>query len=88
MAEDILDRVRGYKYQPFSADGVRVDPSAELGDGISVNRVYSGLYKQEMQFDALCASTIEAPQDEEIDHEYPYQASADREMERQYNTAS
>jgi len=84
MAEDILANIRGYQYQPFTADGAIVDPSAELGDGITVNGVYSGLYKQEMQFDALCASKIEAPQDEELDHEYPFQEVTDREVIRQH----
>jgi len=84
MAEDILSKVRGYQYQPFTADGAITDPSAELGDGITVNGVYSGLYKQETQFDALHASKIEAPQDEELDHEYPFQEVTDREVIRQY----
>lgn len=84
MAEDILSKIRGYQYQPFTADGALIDPSAELGDGITANGVYSGLYKQELQFDALGASKIEAPQDEEIDHEYSFQEVADRTIMRQF----
>lgn len=84
MADDILDRIRGYQYQPFTAEGALVDPATELGDGVSVGGVYSGLYKQETQFDALYASSISAPQDEELDHEYPFQESADREIIRQF----
>lgn len=84
MADDILDRVWGYQYQPFTADGALVDPAAELGDGVSVSGVYSGIYRQEIQFDALCASTIAAPQDEEMDHEYPFQDAADRTITRQF----
>lgn len=84
MAEDILSKVRGHQYQPFRADSALVDLSAELGDGITVNGVYSGLYKQEIKFDALGASKIEAPQDEELDHEYPFQEVTDREVIRQY----
>ncbi len=84
MAENILSKIRGYQYQPFTADGALVDPSAELGDGITANGVYSGLYKQELQFDALGASKIEAPQDEEIDHEYSFQEVTDRTIMRQF----
>ncbi len=84
MAEDILSKVWGYQYQPYSADGALVDPGAELGDGVTVNGVYSGLYKQEIQFDSLCASKIAAPQDEELDHEYPFQELTDRTVIRQF----
>lgn len=84
MAEDILEKVRGYQYQPFIADGALIDLSAELGDGVTANGVYSGLYKQELQFDALGASKIEAPQDEEIDHEFAFQEVTDRTVIRQF----
>ena len=60
-----------------------VEPAAELGDGISVNGVYSGLYKQEITFGSRYTSNIEAPQDEEVDHEYPYQSPEKREIIRQ-----
>ena len=84
MADDILGRIWGYQYQPFTADGALVDPAAELGDGVTVSGVYSGIYKREIQFDALCASSIEAPQDEELDHEFPFQEVTDRTVIRQF----
>lgn len=84
MANDILSRVWGYQYQPYTATGALVDPAAELGDGVTINGVYSGIYKQETQYNSLCSATIEAPQDEEIDHEYPYQEVTDRTIIRQF----
>ncbi len=84
MANDILAKIRGYQYQPLTAEGALLDPAAELGDGIAVNGVYSGLYKQQLTFDPLFSANIEAPQDEEIDHEYPYETSQNREITRQF----
>ena len=84
MAEDILNNIRGFQYQPFSAEGALLDPAAELGDGVTVNGVYSGVYQQTMKFDALCASNLAAPQDEELDHEFPFQEVTDRTVIRQF----
>ena len=84
MADNILAQVIGYQYQPFTADGALVDPAAELGDGITVNGVYSGLYRQEIRFGPRYTSNIEAPQDEEVDHEFPFQEVTDRMVIRQF----
>lgn len=83
MANNILAQIKGYQYQPYSAAGAKLDPATELGDGLTINGVYGGLYRQEMQFDSLCISSIEAPHDEEIDHEYPYKSSEQRQITRQ-----
>ena len=83
MADNILAHIKGYQYQPYSAAGAKLDPATELGDGLTINGVYGGLYRQEMQFDSLCISSIEAPHDEEIDHEYPYKSPEQRQITRQ-----
>ena len=83
MANNILAQIKGYQYQPYSASGAKLDPAAELGDGLTINGVYGGLYRQEMQFDSLCSSSVEAQHDEEIDHEYPYKSSEQRQITRQ-----
>lgn len=41
MVDAILDRVKGRRYQMFSAGDAGLDPSAELGDGITAGGVYS-----------------------------------------------
>lgn len=82
MADNILATVAGYAYQPFNAQGAMLVPIAELGDGVNVGGVYSTLGVISTDFDAMCASGIGAPADEEIDHEYPYMTKQEREMLR------
>lgn len=84
MANDILAKIKGYQYQPYTANGALLDPAAELGDGVTANGVYSGIFKQNITFGRLYSADIEAPQDEEIDHEYPYQTVTDRQVIRQF----
>lgn len=83
MAEDILTSIRGYQYQPYTAKGAILDPSAELGDGVSIRGVYGGIYSQSIKFGGICASDISAPEEEEIDHEYPYVPKQERVVNRQ-----
>ena len=82
IAEDILSRIRGFQYQPYSATGAQVDVAAELGDGINVGNVYSGLFSQTLRFGRLCFSDIAAPTEKTLDHEYPYASSGDRKIVR------
>jgi len=84
MAENILSRLRGFTYQPYTATGALLNPAAELGDGISLNGYYSGIFKIEKSFSSLMASDIAAPQDEEIDHEYPYESRENRKITRKF----
>lgn len=72
IADSVLASISGFVYQPFSAQNALLDPAAEIGDGVSVGGVYSVLAAVDTKFDALFASNISAPSDEEIDHEYHY----------------
>ena len=83
MARNILDTVRGFQYQPFTADGAFLDPAAELGDGITANNVYSGIYTQKIKFGPLLTATVAAPEDEEINHEYPYKSKPNKAITRE-----
>ena len=78
MADNILARIRGFQYQPVTAKGVLSDPSMEIGDGITVNGLYSGIYSQNTVFDQLMASDVSAPVDEEIEHEYGQETATNR----------
>lgn len=83
MANNILSDIRGYQYQPLSANSALLDPSAEMGDGVTVNGVYTGIFVRSTQFGRLMASDISAPTDEEIAHEYSVEsASSDKEFTR------
>ena len=81
IADNVLASIVGFEYQPFSAQNALINPAAELGDGVSVGGVYSVLASCDTNFNAMCASNISAPSDEEIDHEYHY-TSPEKRMER------
>ncbi len=82
MADNLLAQMRGFSYQPYTAEGAMLDPASELGDGINVNGVYSGIYRMDTKFTSNCPTDISAPSDEEIDTEYPYESKQQREVKR------
>ena len=82
MAENIFAEIRGYQYQPLSADNALLNPAAEMGDGVTVNGVYSGMFVRATQFGRLMASDIAAPTDEEIEHEFAVENASDRQYTR------
>lgn len=82
IADSVLASVSGFAYRPFTAQSALLDPAAELGDGVNVGGVYSVLAAVDTNFDAMCASDISAPADEEIDHEYPYLTKQERDLAR------
>lgn len=84
QADNILASIQGFQYQPFTATDALLNPAAELGDGISMNGLYSGVYSLSRDFDQLMAADVSAPQDEEIDHEYPFEPKEDREITRKF----
>lgn len=83
MANNLLSLLQGNQYQPYEASNALLDPAAELGDGLTVNGVYGGIFKMTIRSGALYAVDVSAPQDEEIDHEYPFASSSERKIERQ-----
>lgn len=83
LAEDILGRIRGFQYQPYEATGAQIDPAAELGDAVTLDNVYGGIYTQDVTFGTSFDSDISAPEYEEIDHEFPYKPKQNREIRRQ-----
>lgn len=83
MAEDILAKLQGYQYQPYTAESAILDPAAEIGDGVTVGNVYGGLYRRSTSFGRLMASDIAAPQDEEINHEFAFESPTERKFSRE-----
>ena len=89
MADNILESIRGFKYQPYTATDAILDPTAELGDGITANNVYGGIYTMSTRFGPQCRATVSAPSEEELDHEYPYVPKQERKVSRSlYNLSS
>lgn len=82
MADRILADIRGYQYQPLSAEGALLNPAAEMGDSITVNGAYTGLFVRATRFGRLMASDISAPTEEEIEHEFVVESPSDRQYTR------
>lgn len=83
IANDMLRRIKGYQYQPYTASGALLDPAAELGDGITINQTYGGLYTLSATFGMLYHADVSAPCNQEVDHEYPYVPRQERKINRQ-----
>lgn len=83
MAEDILAKLQGYAYQPYTASQALIDPAAELGDGLNASGIYGGIFSTKIKFGPQYAADIEAPEGKEINHEYPFISPAKREILRQ-----
>lgn len=88
IADNLLAALVGYVYQPFTAGDALLDPAAELGDEVIVGDITSQLGSIATTFDALYTADIEAPQDEEIDHEYPYEPQPERTAARKAATVT
>lgn len=82
MAEDILASLSNFQYQPYEAGQALTHPAVELGDGVTIKGIYSGIYADDTTFGPLYYADISAPEDEEIDHEYPYEPPEDRKVTR------
>lgn len=85
MAQNLLDRLTGYQYQPYSAEGVVLDPAAEIGDAANMRGNYGGIFSRSRSFGRLMKADISAPYDEEIDHEYTFESPTERKFTRQIN---
>lgn len=84
MANDILESIGEFVYRPYDTEWSKLDPAAELGDGVTINGVFSGIYVNETNFSTLMAARISAPQENAVDHEYPYKSPTDRKTTRQF----
>lgn len=88
IAQDIYNKIRGYRYCPYNASSAVLNPAAQLGDAVTVNNVESVLNVIDTTFSSLCSADISAPSDEEIDHEYPYESQANKEINRKVATTA
>ena len=84
IANNILQSIKGFQYQPMTAENALIDPSVEIGDGISANGVYSGVYSLETKFNSNLPATVSAPADEELYEEHTYVPKSEREVTRKF----
>lgn len=85
MAEDILSRIQGFQYQPYTADGAHIDPAAEIGDGFAAGNLYSGIYSKNVSHGALYTANVSAPGGEKINYKYEYKTPTQRKIKRHYS---
>lgn len=81
MVDAILAQVKGYQYQMYSADDANLDPAAELGDGVTVNGIYSVISR--IDDDGSGYASISAPGEEEQKDEYPAAGPMTQQFDRQ-----
>lgn len=82
QADAIYRKIRGFKYQGYKADGTRIDPSAEIGDAVTVSDIYSGVFAKKTTFGRHIRTDLEAPSKEEVEHEFQIQSPTNRQYER------
>ncbi len=75
MANDILQKVKGFRYQGYVANNAFIPPTVELGDGVTVGGVYGVLASREYSFTPKMTETVSAPYQSEEDHEYSYEGN-------------
>ncbi len=80
MVNAILAKVKGYRYQMFSAGDAGLDPAAELGDGITAGGVYSVISR--LSDDGSGFPSVTAPGEAELEDEYPAGGPMSREFDR------
>lgn len=78
MANNILAAMRGCRYKGYKASGASLGIDAELGDGVTVNGLYSVLARQTLTFGGGHTSEIAAPGEQSINHEFPYFSKENR----------
>lgn len=92
MADSVLARLKGFVYRPFDGSSAILDPTVEMGDGITVGGIYTVLASMGRTFDPLFTATIGAPGSEELEDEYPYETKerkqTNRELARAYSLIS
>lgn len=82
VADNLLEVLDGYVYQPFTAAKAWLDPALELGDGFAVSDLPVALLGSNAAFGPLYTAEIEAPCEDEIESEVPSEDSAKRAIER------
>lgn len=69
MVNSILAQVKGFQYKMYDASDINIDPSMELGDGITASGVYSVISR--VDDDGSGFPSASAPGVEELEDEYP-----------------
>lgn len=82
QANAIYQKIRGFRYQPYKAAGSRMDPSAEIGDAVTISDIYSGIFVRQSTYGRNILTDLEAPSKEEVEHEFQVKSPTSRQYER------
>lgn len=88
MANRILSKIKGFQYQAYTARNAYIDPSVEIGDGVTIGKLYSGVFSKEVSHGPLYTADIAAPGEKKIDYKYPYKSTQERKVSREMKNIS
>lgn len=88
IADAVLASLQGESYKPYDGSGAYITPAAEIGDGMSSDGFYSGIYSLSRKFSKISAADIAAPTDTEVQHEFQYVTQSDRRFTRKMKEIS
>lgn len=82
MADNILASLKDKTYKGYHGENAILSPAAELGDGISVNGIYSMLAHRNVSFGPGHMSEISAPGESALENEYKWTSPKERAFKR------
>lgn len=82
QADAIYQKIKGFKYQPYTASGTRIDPSAEIGDAVAISDIYGGVFSKSTTYGRHISTDLGAPSKEEVEHEFQIQSPTNRQYDR------
>lgn len=88
IADAVLAELQGKSYKPYDGSSAYITPAAEIGDGMTSDGFYSGIYSLSRKFSKISAADIAAPSDTEVQHEIQYEPQSERKFTRKMKEIS
>lgn len=88
IADAVLASLQGKSYKPYEGSTAYITPAAEIGDGMTSDGFYSGIYSMSRKFSKVSAADIAAPSDTEVQHEIQYEPQSERKFTRKMKEIS
>lgn len=88
IADAVLASLQGKSYKPYDGSTAYITPAAEIGDGMTSDGFYSGIYSLSRKFSKVSAADIAAPSDTEVQHEIQYEPQSERKFTRKMKEIS
>ena len=88
IADAVLAELQGKSYKPYDGSSAYITPAAEIGDGMTSDGFYSGIYSMSRKFSKVSAADIAAPSDTEVQHEIQYEPQSERKFTRKMKEIS